>query len=273
MTAGQQPDATAGQAKLWAAGEVYGPYVGRWSRLVAPRFLDWLEPPQDARWLDVGCGTGALSGAILGRCAPVRVVDVDSSAGFLSYARRQVVDPRMEFHEGDAQSLPVAAGTFDLAVSGLVLNFVPDQAKGVEEMRRAVRKDGQVAAYIWDYANGMQMMRRFRDTAAQLDAGVAGRDESLRFPLCQPGPLKDLFEEAGMRGVEVTSIKVPTVSRDFDDYWRPFLGGGAPAPSYCMSHSEDRRAALRDRLQAALPTNEDGSIHLTARAWAVRGTV
>jgi hypothetical protein len=140
-------------------------------------------------------------------------------------------------------------------------------------MRRAARKGAKVAAYVWDYAQGMQMMRRFWDAAAALDpAGAGGKDEALRFQLCRPDPLRMLFEEAGLRRVEVSAIEVPTVFRDFDDYWAPFLGGQAPAPAYCMSLAEDRRAALRERLRATLPAEPDGSIHLSARAWAVQGT-
>jgi SAM-dependent methyltransferase len=273
MAAGKEPAPEAGQGRMWAAGEAYEPYVGRWSRLVAAEFLDRLGVPHGARWLDVGCGTGALSGAILGRCSPASVLGVDPSEGFLAYARRQVADPRAEFRQGDAQTLPVEDAAFDAVVSGLVLNFVPDQAKAVREMRRAARPDGTVAVYVWDYAGGMQMMRRFWDVAAALaPAGADGRDEALRFPLCNPGPLRLLFEGAGLQRVQVTGIEVPTVFRDFDDYWTPFLAGGAPAPIYCMSLDEERRAALRERLRATLPAEPDGSIPLSARAWAVQGT-
>jgi SAM-dependent methyltransferase len=268
MAATEQPAAP----RLWAAGEVYEPYVGRWSRLVAPCFLAWLGMPPGLRWIDVGCGTGALSGAVLDGFAPASVIGVDPSAGFLAYARRHLPDPRIEFRPGEAQALPVADAAADAVVSALVLNFVPDQPKAVAGMRRAARPGGTVAAYVWDYADGMQMMRRFWDAAAALDpAGAGGRDEALRFPLCRPEPLRALFTGAGLRAVEVTAIEVPTVFRDFDDYWSPFLGGQAPAPAYCMALDEDRRAALRERLRTTLPAAPDGSIRLTARAWAVRG--
>ncbi|GGJ07211.1 class I SAM-dependent methyltransferase [Neoroseomonas lacus] len=258
--------------KLWAAGEAYEPYVGRWSRLVAADFLDQLGVPKGARWLDVGCGTGALSSAVLERFGPSSVLGVDPSEAFLAYARHRVTDKRVEFRLGDAQALPVTDDEFDVVVSGLVLNFVPDQAKAAAEMRRAARPGGRVAAYVWDYAEGMQMMRRFWDAAAALDPeGAGGKDEALRFALCRPDPLRELFERAGLSNVEVAAIEVPTVFRDFDDYWRPFLAGGAPAPAYCMSLPEDRRAALREHLRASLPTEPNGSIGLTARAWAVQG--
>ena len=273
MAAGETPRPVGDTGRLWAAGEAYEPYVGRWSRLVAADFLGRLGVPAGSHWLDVGCGTGALSGAILGRCAPASVLGVDPSEGFLAHARRHLTDARLRFCRGDAQALPVADGAFGAVVSGLVLNFVPDQPKAAAEMRRAARQGGRVAAYVWDYADGMQMMRRFWDAAAALDpAGAGGRDEALRFPLCRPGPLRALFEGAGLRAVEVTAIEVLTVFRDFEDYWAPFLGGGAPAPAYCLSLDAERRAALRERLRATLPTEADGSIRLPARAWAVQGT-
>lgn len=258
--------------RLWAAGEAYEPYVGRWSRRMAPEFLRWIGAAPGGRWLDVGCGTGALSGAILEHCAPASVLGIDPSEGFLAYARRQVTDPRVEFRQGDAQALPVGDAGFDAVVSGLVLNFVPDTGRAARELCRAARPGGRIGAYVWDYAEGMQLMRRFWDAAAALDPeGAGGRDESLRFPLCRPDPLRALFHDAGLPEVEVTAIEVPTVFRDFDDYWSPFLAGGAPAPAYCLSLDEARRAALRERLRATLPAAPDGSIPLSARAWAVRG--
>lgn len=273
MTAGKELSQEASMGRLWAAGEAYEPYVGRWSRLVAVEFLRRLSVPTGARWLDVGCGTGALSGAILDHCAPTSVLGVDPSEGFLAYARHRLTDACAEFRQGDAQVLPVADAACDAVVSGLVLNFVPDQPKAVAEMRRTACQGGRVAVYVWDYADGMQMMRRFWDAAAALDPeGAGGKDEALRFALCRPAPLRELFMEAGLSGVEVAPIEVPTVFRDFEDYWTPFLGGGAPAPAYCMSLNEERRATLRERLRASLPAEPDGSIRLSARAWAVQGT-
>ncbi|WP_207536559.1 class I SAM-dependent methyltransferase [Sabulicella rubraurantiaca] len=260
-------------APLWSAAAAYEPYVGRWSRRVAPEFLRWLGVPSGARWLDVGCGTGALSSTILAQCDPESVTGVDLSEAFLDHARAQVTDPRASFRTGDAQALPVEEASFDAVVSGLVLNFVPDQHRAVAELRRASRPGGTVAVYVWDYAEGMQMMRHFWDAAAALDPeGAGGRDEALRFPACRPDPLAALFRGADIGAVEVTGIAIPTAFRDFDDYWTPFLAGGAPAPSYCQALPEDRRAALRERLRGTLPTEPDGSIRLVARAWAVRGT-
>jgi SAM-dependent methyltransferase len=263
MAAGPQRD-------VWASGDRYEPYVGRWSRLVARDFVDWIAAPKGLRWLDVGCGTGALAQTVLDRAAPAEVLGVDPSDGFLANARRYVTDPRVRFEIGDAQALPAGDGAFDAAVSGLVLNFVSDQAMAAREMRRAVKPGGIVAAYLWDYAGEMQMMRRFWDAAVALDPDARAKDEGVRFPLCRPEPLKALFAGAGLRDATVKAIDVPTVFKDFDDFWTPFLSGQAPAPGYCMSLSEERRAALRERLRATLPVRADGSIALIARAFAIR---
>jgi SAM-dependent methyltransferase len=259
------------RAALWAAGEVYEPYVGRWSRLVARAFVDWLAVPDGKDWVDVGCGTGAVSQTVLDRANPKSVRGVDPSPGFVDYARAHVGGGRASFEVGDARALPIESASCDAAVSGLVLNFVPEPSRAAAEMARVVRPGGVVAAYLWDYTGKMELMRYFWDAAVALDPGARELDEGPRFPICQPGPLSALLVGAGLRGVEVRAIDVPTVFRNFDDYWSPFLGGQAPAPAYAMSLSEAGRNALRDRIRAALPIGTDGTIPLIARAWAVRG--
>ena len=257
--------------RLWASGDVYEPYVGRWSRLVAREFITWLGRPPGGRWLDVGCGTGALSQTVLDGAAPASVNGIDASAGFVAHAEARIADPRATFQVADAQALPFEDGRFDTAVSGLVLNFVPQPPRMVREMRRVARPGGTVALYLWDYGGEMQMMRHFWDAAAALDPAAIPLDEARRFPDCRPEALTTLFRGAGLDAVETRAIDVATIFRDFDDYWTPFLGGQAPAPAYCMSLSEERRAALREALRARLPTRADGSIALIARAWAARG--
>ena len=265
------PSATTPSSEAWGLGEAYEPYVGRWSRLVARELLAWLALPPGGRWLDVGCGTGALSQTVLDLAAPAEVVGVDQSAGYVAYTGQKIADPRARFEVADAQALPHADGAFDAAVSGLVLNFIPQPERAVAEMARVVRPGGVVAVYVWDYAGEMQLMRHFWDAAVALDPASRALDEGIRFPLCAPGPLAALWAAAGLAQVETRAIDVPTVFRDFDDYWSPFLGGQGPAPGYAMSLSEERRAALRERIRAGLPIAPDGSIHLMGRAWAVRG--
>ncbi|HEY7383878.1 MAG TPA: class I SAM-dependent methyltransferase [Beijerinckiaceae bacterium] len=255
----------------WASGDLYESYVGRWSRSVAREFLLWLNAPPGGDWLDVGCGTGALTQAVAEYGAPRRLAAIDPSPGFLDFARLHLRNGGVELRQGDAQSLPFAAGEFDRVVSGLVLNFVPDQPRATAEMVRVLRSNGEVALYVWDYAGGMELMRRFWDAAVALDPRARDLDEGRRFPVCRPGPLHALFDAAGLVDIDTRAIDVPTVFRDFDDFWTPFLSGQAPAPGYCMSLGAEARAALRERLRASLPTRPDGSIHLEARAWAVRG--
>jgi SAM-dependent methyltransferase len=257
--------------EVWAVGDAYEAFVGRWSRLVAEAFLPWLDVPASGHWLDVGCGTGALTAAVLAVADPAGVVGVDPSGGFLAAARAAIADPRAAFRTGDARSLPLPDRRFDAVISGLALNFVPDPRLAAAEFARVTTAGGVAAAYVWDYAEGMAMLRYFWDAAAALDPVAAELDEGHRFPLCRPEPLQTLWTDAGLDDVAVQAIDVPTVFADFDDYWRPFLGGQGPAPGYVMSLTEERRGALRDRLRASLPSCPNGSIPLTARAWAVRG--
>jgi SAM-dependent methyltransferase len=258
--------------EVWAVGAAYEAYVGRWSRLVADEFVRWLGVPRNRRWLDVGCGTGALMAAIVADAAPQAVLGIDRSEGFVGHARAGAIDARVAFQVGDAQALPVPDGAFDAVVSGLVLNFVSEPKKMVAEMARAGRPGSTIALYVWDYAAGMQVMRCFWDSAKALDPVAARLDEAVRFPNCAPVPLEVLFIAAGLSGVATRAIEVPTRFPNFDDYWSPFLGGQGPAPAYAMSLPEDRRVALREFIRSILPTAPDGSIQLTARAWAVRGT-
>jgi len=259
----------ATRTDTWAAGDLYEPYIGRWSRLVAREFVDWLAQPPGMDWLDLGCGTGALVGTIVEYCAPRSVEGIDASPAFIEHARARFKGVRMRLEVGDAQSLPLSPASVDAAVSGLVLNFLPQPERAVAQMMRVVRPGGTVASYVWDYSDRMELMRYFWDAATELDA--AAIDEARRFPDCGPEPLAGLFGAAGLRNVAVRPIDVSTRFVDFDDYWVPFLGGQGPAPGYVMSLPQAGRNALRDLIRERLPVAADGSIDLVARAWAVRG--
>lgn len=255
----------------WESGIPYEQYIGRWSRRVAPLFLSWLGIPAGRRWLDVGCGTGALCAAILDGCLPSSVTGVEPSEGFRATANQNLAG-RASLRAGSASSIPLADASVDVVVCGLVLNFLPDPSAALAEMQRVTAKPGTIAAYLWDYAGAMELIRHFWDAAVALDPDAAALDEGSRFPLCRPEALQKLFVESGLRDATVRAIDVPTPFASFDEYWRPFLGGNGPAPAYAMSLDGTRRAKLRDRIREYLPTADDGSISLIARAWAVRGT-
>jgi len=266
--------AEASKHDAWQAGDRYEAYMGRWSRLVAPRFLDWLALPGGLDWLDVGCGTGALSAAVLARCSPRSLLAVDPSDGFVATAREAMQEARVHVQVGDARALPAESASRDAIVSGLVLNFVSDKPSALAEMRRVARTGATVAFYVWDYpGGGMEIMQTFWTAAVALDPAAGDLSEDRRFPMCTPDALTALAADAGLTRVACAPIEVPTVFRDFDDYWHPFTLGAGPAPGYCASLAPEARLRLRDRLQASLSCHADGSIHLRARAWAVRSTV
>lgn len=255
----------------WAGAADYESFVGRLSRRVAPIFIDWLGVPRDADWIDVGCGTGALTATILDRAEPGSVIGSDPSEAFLAAARATIDDQRARFAIGSADALPVPSAGADAAVAGLVLNFVPGLPAALAELARVLRPGGRVGAYVWDYAERMQPIRFFFDAALTVDAGAAEADEGARFPVCRPGPLGDAFDAAGFADVAVREIEIPADYADFDAYWTPFLSGVGAAPKYLVGLDAAAQAAIREQLRATLPTEPDGSIHLAARAWAVRG--
>lgn len=256
----------------WVHGDPYEQYVGRWSRRVAPAFLAWLGLPAGRRWLDVGCGAGALCAAIVDHCSPASVAAVEPSEGFLATANANL-GGRVSLHQGSATAIPLDDAAVDVVVSGLVLNFVPDQRAALAEMARVTSRGGTVGAYVWDYAGRMELIRCFWDAAVELDPGAERWDEGVRFPGCRPEALLGLFTNAGLQACDVSAIDISTRFAHLDDYWQPFLGGQGPAPAYAVALDETQRIRLRDRIQARLPVQADGSIPMTARAWAVRGSV
>jgi SAM-dependent methyltransferase len=191
----------------------------------------------------------------------------------LSTAGHHNDDARVHFRLGDATDLPLDANTVDAAISGLVLNFVSDHEAMVREMARITRSDGIVAAYVWDYSGGMQMMRHFWDAAIDVSPDDAAFDQGNRFPICRPGPLTALFEKVGMVEVSTTAIDISTVFNNFDDYWLSFLGKQGSAPTYLASADDDTFVRIRETLRSRLEPEADGTIQLTARAWAVKGSV
>jgi SAM-dependent methyltransferase len=257
----------------WAAGDAYEAYMGRWSRALAHSFVDWLRPEPAGHWLEVGCGTGALTGALADRCRPSSIVACDPSPAFIEHARRRAADVCTFQVVSGTDELPRRQGGFDAVVSGLVLNFLPEPAQALTAMRERLRSGGVVAAYVWDYAGGVELLSRFWEAVVELDPGAGASDESRRFGAWQPPLLASLFQAAGLARVETAALEMATVFESFADYWQPFLAGTGPAPAYVVSLDDDRRERLRARLAERLPIDGDGRLRLRARAWSVRGAV
>lgn len=259
--------------ETWAEGDAYDYYMGRWSRRVAEAFVEWLKAAPYLAWVDVGCGTGPLTHAVLAQADPRVVTAVDRYESYLEAARARTDDLRAIFEVGEAEALPLEDDSVHLAVSGLILNVVDDPAKALAEMIRVTKPGGVVAGYLWDHAGHMQYLRTFWNAARELDPGAEAWDKGTRSAICRPEPLRQAFVEAGLEQVIVRNFDVITSFTSFDDYWAPFLGGQGTAPSYCVGLQEEAREALRQKLEASLPADPDGEIALVGRAWAAWGKV
>jgi SAM-dependent methyltransferase len=255
----------------WTAGATYEDFMGRWSRLLAPRFVSWLSVRPTANWLDVGCGTGALADAICAGANPASVVACDPSEPFIEYARQRQVDPRVAFVVAGIGQLPTRPGGFESVTSLLALNFFPEPENAIAEMRRITAVHGVVSACVWDYAGRMEFLRCFWDSVAAVDASAAELDEGARFPICRPDALGSLFRDAGLADVVCDSIAIRTRFSTFAEFWTPFLGGTGPAPSYLATLESPQREAVATRLERSLAREPDGTIDLVANAWVVRG--
>lgn len=258
----------------WTSGESYDAYIGRWSRRIAPLFVEWLNAADNLVWADVGCGTGALSQAIVDVRDPAAVIGIEPSDTFREHARAAITDPCMDFRDGDASSLPLDDQSCDIVVSALVLNFVPDPYKALSEMKRITVTGGSVAFYVWDYCGGgLELLSTFWSAASSLNPEAKDFTEKNRFHWCNQEDLARLASDCGLQNVNVESIETDSVFRDFPDYWQPFTLGTGPAPGYYKSLSTTDRDALRGRLYNTVSRNPDGSIPMKARVLAVCGRV
>ena len=258
---------------MFSDSDKYDRLMGRWSRRLAPLFTQFAHVEDGQTILDLGCGTGQLSAVVTASAPHGAVTGVDRSREYVAAARRGVASPRAQFEVGDAQALRFADGTFDRVLSLLVINFVPDHRRALREMIRVTRPGGIVAAAVWDYGEGMEMLRAFWDAVVAIDPDASARDER-HSPLCRCGELASLWRDLGLNDVDEQPLTVTLDFASFDDYWQPFLGGQAPSGTYASSLPDSWTRKLREQLRARLLGNApDRPIALRARAWAVRGAV
>jgi SAM-dependent methyltransferase len=256
-------------------GAAYERFLGRWSRLLAGPFAELALPPDHGRVLDVGCGTGSLALTLAERGAREQVAGIDIAAPYIAFARSRPGAAGIGFAVGDACRLPYGDRSFAAALAQLSLNFVPNAAQAVREMRRVVQPGGVVAAAVWDFRGGLVFQRLFWDTAAGLDPGAGkARDRLFSGALALPDGLPALWRDCGLTTVERGSITIRMEYADFADYWEPLLGGQGPVGAYVEGLPAQRRALIAERVRAAfLSGAPDGPRSLTATAWAVRGIV
>ncbi len=259
---------------MFADAENYERFMGRWSRLAAPKLVAFAGLAGEGRVLDVGSGTGSLAFAIAERNPAARVLGIDPSKEYVAYASSVNPFPgHVSFETGDAQQTAFADGTFDACVSLLVFNFIPDPAKAMREVRRITKPGGKISAAVWDYGAGMRMLRVFWDAASALDAGAGKLDEK-HMPLCRAGELSALWKQGRLMDVLEQPIDIETRFNSFADYWDGFLLGQGPAGAYAARLKGANLDSLRNEVKRrlALPS-VDAPFALPARMWAVRGTV
>lgn len=257
----------------YEGGNEYDRYMGRWSRRLAPLFLDFAGVDGVDRVLDVGCGTGSLTDAIVTVSKASRIVGIDPVQDFVRYARVSVTDPRVRFTEGSAQRLPFPDSDFDACLSLLVIHNISDPAQAVREMCRVTRPGGLVAACEWDLHSGMDMFRVVWDALVDVDPSAAPK-HIRHTPYGDRGQIAQLWKDCGIQDVEESSLTIPLNFASFDDFWAPFPDSPSTAVTHVRKLPPEARQRFHTQLKTALFSGEDdGPITLHARAWTVRGRV
>jgi len=266
-------DVTGAQDSIFSEARAYERFMGRWSRQLAPLLVRFAGIRDGESVLDVGSGTGALTAAVAAAAPSSRIIGIDPAAPYVALAQSQHGSALISFEIGDGQQMRFASATFDRTLSLFVFNFIPDARKALGEMRRVTKPKGTVAAAVWDYGEGMGMLRVFWDEAVALQPSSAAKDER-NMPFCRPGELASLWREQGLENVVEDGLTIETRFASFDDFWTPFLERQGPAGAYTASLTAPDREALRLRLRRRLlGTGSDRGIVMRARAWAVRGTI
>ena len=255
----------------WSSKLLYDNFMGKWSRLIAQKFLLWLRETNNVNtksWLDVGCGTGALTYEIANNFSPSHILGLDPSPEYLPNNTMQDI---IEFMVGNSSQIPVNGEIYDYVVSGLALNFMDDKAASIGEMKRVLKHTGCLALYVWDYSGQMEFLRIFWDAAGEIKPEAKKLDEGVQFPVCKKPALIKLFTESQLKEIKLTELIIDTKFKDIEDYWKPFLGGQGPAGSFLISLNESDRKLIKYKIMKHLGISKDEPINLKARAYAIQG--
>lgn len=251
--------------------DAYEAFMGRWSRHIAPQFLDWLSQPDGLKWLDVGCGTGVLCQTLVARCAPASVTGIDPLEKYIGCA--QTITDAISFQVGDMQDLPFDAARFDCTVSALCIKFVSDKAKGISELARVTRPGGTVALYDWDLSNEGNMTRHFWQAVGEALPELTEERTKRRAAKAAPEEMIGFFADARLQNIETRLFSFTARFESVDDYWAPLTGNEQNVGRFCRTLNAAQLSAIRDRLEDTLPVGADGTIAYEGRAWAIKGVV
>ncbi|MFW9930100.1 MAG: class I SAM-dependent methyltransferase [Candidatus Thorarchaeota archaeon] len=255
----------------WNNTALYNEFMGKWSKLVAQQFISWLGTDHTIfrkSWIDIGCGTGALTFEIVKLTNPIRVIGIDPSLNYLPKIKHL---PNVSFEVGSSTQIPAMTESFDFVVSGLALNFMSDIDASLKEMLRVLKSNGILALYVWDYSEQMEFLRIFWDTAMEIKSEAKFLDEGGIFPICKKSALLKLFTNNHLKAIDIKEIIIETNFINFDSYWNPFLGGQGPAGSFLLSLNESEKNLLRRKLISKISKANDEPIKLKARSFAIQG--
>ncbi|MGD9921960.1 MAG: class I SAM-dependent methyltransferase [Pseudorhodoplanes sp.] len=257
-------------SRLFTDGEAYEQVMGRWSRMVGERFLDWLDVPTGMRWVDIGCGNGAFTELIVARCAPSSIFGFDPSSGQIAFARTRPGAQQADYQVAGAEALPLADDSADAAVMALVISFVTNPAKAIAEMARVTRPGGWVATYMWDLERDGVPTFHIHAAAKSLGISTGSLPNTV---VARQEVMRDLWQTAGLVSVETMVIRIPVRHESFEDYWAIQSLPVGPAGRLIQTMSPDQTEQLRTRLREIMPIAADGSIAFEAVANAIKGRV
>jgi SAM-dependent methyltransferase len=259
-----------GTTEKWDNTQGYEMYVGRWSSLLSIDFVNWLNARSNLKWLEIGCGTGALTKAIAEKCTPSYLLAIDKSDSYIEKAKENVNSGNVSFLNIDINSCPLNE-KFHYITSGLVLNFVPKFGDMLRKLMNNLEPGGEISSFVWDYGGHYQPMRHFWNAACEIIPGSEKFDAGRNFDICTKENLIRLFEGIGLNDIQFTTIERIATFQNFDDYWLPIISAQGSVTEFISTLKEAEKEKLKEHLKRKLPIAFNGEIKLVISVLAAKG--